>query len=82
MKVSGWRFDKNNSMTVYFCKIGKINGQTYVKTLLESNAILNNENNDKYCFLWSVLAYLQPFNKNHPNRVSHYRQYFSKLDIK
>ena len=81
MKVYGWRFDKNNSMTVYFYKTGEINGQSYVKILLKSNAILNNKNNDKYCFLWSVLAHLHPFNNIHPNRLSNCRQYFSKLDI-
>ena len=26
MKDSGWRFDKINSMTVYFCKTGELNG--------------------------------------------------------
>ena len=48
---------------------------------MRSNAILNVENNDKYCFLWSILAYLHPCNNNHPNRVSNYRQYFHELII-
>ena len=47
MKDSGWRFDKINSMTIYFYKTGKINGSSYVKVPLRSNAILNIENNDK-----------------------------------
>ena len=51
-------------------------GSNYVKIPLRSNAILNIEPNDKYCFLWSILAYLHPCNKNHPNRVSNYTQYF------
>ena len=59
---SGWRFDKINSMTVYFYKTGELNGSNYVENLLRSNAILNIENNDKYCFLWSILAYLHPCN--------------------
>ena len=33
-----------------------MNGRSYVKTPLRSNAILNVENDDKYCFLWSILA--------------------------
>ena len=69
MKDSGWRFDKINSMTVYFYKTNELNGSNYVKIPLRSNAILNIENNDKYCFLWSILAYLHPCNNNHPNRV-------------
>ena len=48
---------------------------------MRSNAILNFENNDKYCFLWSILADLHPCNNNHPNRVSIYRQYFNDLNI-
>ena len=49
---------------------------------MRSNAILNIENNDKYCFLWSILASLHPCNNdNHPNRVSNYRQYFNELNI-
>ena len=31
MKYSGWRFDKTNSMTIYFNKIGELNGSNYVK---------------------------------------------------
>ena len=81
MKDSGWRFDKINSMTIYFYKTNEMNGSNYVKIPLRSNAILNIENNDKYCFLWSILASLFPCNNSHPNRVSNYRQYFNELNI-
>ena len=81
MKDSGWRFDKINSMTVFFPKTNETNGSNYVKIPLRSNAILNIENNDKYCFLWSILASLHPCNNNHPNRVSNDKQYFNELNI-
>ena len=81
MKDSGWRFDKINSMTIYFYETNEMNGLNYVKIPLRTNAILNVENNDKYCFLWSILAWLHPCNNNHPNRVSNYRQYFNELNI-
>ena len=58
-----------------------MNGSDYIKIPLRSNAILNIENNDNYCFLWSILAYLHPCNNNHPNRVSNYKQYFAELNI-
>ena len=48
---------------------------------LRSNAILNIEKNDEYCFSWSILAYLHPCSNNHPNRVSIYSQYFIELNI-
>ena len=81
MKNSGWRFDKIDSMTLYFYQTGIMNGSKYVKNPLRSNAILNVENNDKYCFIWSVLASLYPCNIIHPNRVSNYEQYFDEIDI-
>ena len=81
MKYSGWRFDKINSMVVFFYKTGEMNGLSYVKIPLRSSPTLNIENNDKFCFLWSILAHLQPYNINHPNRVSNYKQYFNELNI-
>ena len=81
MKDSGWRFDKINSMTIYFYKTNDLDGSNYIKIPLRSNAILNIENSDNYCFLWSILAYLYPCNNNHPNRVSNYKPYFDKLNI-
>ena len=81
MKDSGWRFDKVNSMTIYFYKTNEMNGSNYIKILLRSNAILKIENNDKYCFFWSILASLYPCNNNHPNRVSNFRQNFNELNI-
>ena len=54
MKDSGWRFDKILSMTIYFYKTQELNGSTYLKIPIRSNAILNIQNDDKYCFIWSV----------------------------
>ena len=81
MKDSGWRFDEINSMTKNCYKTGEINGQSYVKIPLRSSAILNIENNDKYCFIWSILAPLHPCNNNHPNRVSNFKQNFNELSF-
>ena len=81
VKDSGWRFDKINSMTIYFYKTNEMNGSNYIKIPLRSNAILNVENIDKYCFLCSIFASLHPCINSHPNRVSNYRQYFNELNI-
>ena len=69
MKSSGWNFDKVNSMTIYFYKTGEINGSSYVKIPLRSSAIQNVKNDDKYCFIWSLLAKLHPCNNNAPSTV-------------
>ena len=68
-KDSGWRIDKIISSTAYFYKTGELNGSNYNKIPLRTNAILNIENNERYCFTWSILANLHPCNKNHPKRV-------------
>ena len=68
-------------MTVYCYKTGEMNGLSYVKSPLRSSAILKTENDDKYCFLWSILAYLHPCKNIHPNRVSNFRLYFVELNI-
>ena len=50
MKDSGWRCYWINSLTEYFYKTGEMDGRSYVKTPLRSNAILKNEKIDKNCF--------------------------------
>ena len=48
---------------------------------LISSAHLNIQNNDKYCFICSILASLHPCENDYPNRVSKYNQYFNELNI-
>ena len=58
-----------------------MNGSNYVKIPLRSNAILNIEKNDNYCFTWSILASLHSCINIHPDRVSNYQQCFNELNI-
>ena len=81
MKESGWIFDKINSKKISFYKTVELNGTSYVKISLRSNAILNVQNNDKYCFIWSILASLHPCENTHPSRVNNYSPYFSELNF-
>ena len=81
MKESGWIFDKSNSMKILFYKSTELNGTSYVKIPLRSNAILNVQNNDKYCFIWSILSSLHPCENTHPSRVNIYLQYFNELNF-
>ena len=78
---SGWIFDKINSMKIRFYKTEELNGSSYVRNSLRSNALINIKNNDKYCFIWSILASLHPCENDHPNRVSNYIQYFNELNF-
>ena len=81
MKESVCIFDKLNLMKILFFKTGKLNGTSYVKIPLRSSAILNVQNNDKYCFIWSILASLPPCENDHPNRVSNYIEYFNEINF-
>ena len=78
---SGWIFDKTISMKIRFCKTEELNGSSYVKISLRSNALINIKNNDKYCFIWSILASLHPCESDRPNGVSNYIQYFNELNF-
>ena len=80
-KESGWIFDEINSMKIRFYKTGELNGSSYVKIPLRSNALINIKNNDKFCFIWSFLASLHPCATDQPNRVSNYIQYFNEFNF-
>ena len=58
-----------------------MNGSSYVKSPLRSNAKLNIQNVDEKCFIWSIIAYHQPCNNSHPTRVINYSQNFNKLNL-
>ena len=71
-KDRGWRFDKSLSMTICFPETTKIDCSKYVKSLIRSSAIIEIDNDDYYCFFWSIITNLHACKKNHPNRVSIY----------
>ena len=45
------------------------------KSFCNSKSIVNIQNSDNYCFLWSILAYKYKVD-NHRERVSHYTNHF------
>ena len=51
---------------------------------MRSSALLNNENDGKYCFIWSIGAKPHPISDPkywEPTRVSNYTQCFNELNI-
>ena len=38
-------------------------------------------NDDKYCFIWSILADLHPCDNTNPSRINNYKQYFNELNF-
>ena len=53
---------------------------TYVEFPIRTNAKLNIQTNDTYCFLWCILACIHPVKEN-PHRVSKYIPYQNELNI-
>ena len=62
-----------------------LHGSSYVKLpkeLHDKKAILNIQNDDQKCFVWSVLAALHPVNrKDQPHRLHHYRPFEGELNV-
>ena len=78
---SGYIFDSIKKLTVKMFKYHDIRASSYCKLLnpfCNSKSIVNIQNNDNYCFLWSILAYKYKVD-NHRERVSHYQNHFHEL---
>ena len=80
MQGSGWKIQGINHLKIYFHKTNPINGMTCKKFPIRTNSVLNIQNNDTYCFLWSILASIHPVDNN-PHRVSKYIPYQNELNI-
>ena len=52
-----------------------------MKIPLRSPAFLNIENGYKFCFIWSILASVQPCENSHPKKASNYRRTNDELNI-
>lgn len=83
---SGWALYEILQLKVNINRYDPINVgiSTYVeipKFIQNTKAVLNIRNSDEYCFLWSIVAALNPCNnkKLNPNRISSYPHFSSVL---
>ena len=79
---SGYIFDSIKKLTVKMFKYHDIRASSYCKlpkSFSNSKSIVNIQNNDNYCFLWSILAHKYKV-YNHRERVSHYENHFHELN--
>ena len=77
---SGSNLQGNNYLKICFHKTNVLNERTYVKFPITTNSILNIQNYDTYCFLWSILASIHPV-RDHPYRVTKYTCYQHELNF-
>ena len=64
-------FRYHDKIASLYCKLRNL--------FCSSTSIVNKQNDDKYCFLWSVLAHKHKVD-NHRERVSHYKKHFHELN--
>ena len=81
---SGWYFKEVLYLEIHTVYYKPMKGETYIPLpdfLMRKKAIINMENKDDKCFLWSVLRYLHPVQKN-GSRIKDLRKYENDLNFK
>lgn len=80
---SNWSLDKILGVNVNVVNYQPIKGSSFLPLpakLARKKAIVNVQNTDEKCFMWSILAALYPVAK-HPQRVTKYTEHTDKLDF-
>ena len=80
---SGWYLKKVLKLEVHTVVYAPLSGSTYVplpNTLSKTNTILNIQNQDHKCFVWCVLASLNPI-RDTPESLRHYLPFEHQLDM-
>ena len=80
---SGWMMDSIKHVNLNIAKYTPITGSSYIPTpqcLVKKMALVNVQNEDQNCFLYSVLASVHP-NKNNVSRVSSYKKHLNTLKL-
>jgi hypothetical protein len=79
-KGSGYVLDELQGIELGITKNKDMVGSSYFELPFKSNCIVNIQNEDDYCFIWSILAHLYPAKKNR-NQVSKYYPYVNELNM-
>ena len=81
---SGWYFKKVIYLEIHTADYNPMRGSSYIPLpdwIIRKRAILNILNKDEKCFLWCVLRYLHPKDKNDA-RITDLKQYKNTLNTK
>ena len=80
---SNWTLDKVLKIKIHLVKYKPLKGSSYIPLpikLRSKHAIVNVQNRDKKCFMWSMLAALHPTDR-HKERISKYIEYTNELNF-
>jgi len=83
---SNWTVDKVMNVNLHIVQYQPLQGSSYIPLpakLAIKKVIVNVQNQDQKCFMWSILAALHPIQGQHnnPNRVGNYTSYQDELDL-
>ena len=81
---SDWYFKQIHQLEIHTNEFRPIRGSSYIPLpdwIMRKKAIVNIQNKDDKCFLWSVLRYLHPREKN-DTRLGDLKQYEFSLNTK
>lgn len=82
---SGWTLDQVIHLDVHSVVYAPIAANSYIKTpkrLISNGALINVQNSDDKCIVWSILAQLYPCKTTNVCRVRSYRKHESKLSVR
>ena len=80
----GWYFKEVIGLEIHTVDYKPMKGKSYIPLpnfIMRKKAMINMENKDDKCFLWSVLRYLHPREK-HSTRINDLREYENDLNFK
>ncbi|CAG9769728.1 unnamed protein product [Ceutorhynchus assimilis] len=84
-KESGWALQQLLYLNIAINKVHPLKASSYLplpKVIEAKKAVLNIQNSDQKCFLWSVLAHLYPVvTTQNANRLSNYLPFENQLDF-
>ena len=83
LEGSGFVFQEIEEVILEIYKVIDIQASSYIELppkYKNSQSIINIKNNDQYCFLWCILAYLYPVEDN-KNITSSYSKHFDKFNL-
>ena len=81
---SGWYFKEVSSLEIDIVDYKPIKGSSYIPLpdfIMKKKSIINIQNKDNKCFLWSILRYLLPIEMNEV-RLTDIRKYENDLNFK
>ena len=82
LEGSGFQFQELEEVILEIYKVRDIQASSYIELpdkYKNNKSITSIKNDDQYCFLWCILAYLYPVEEN-KNRTSNYSVHMNKLN--